>query len=115
MRRISLYFPCRSGILPQRRVRPRLPPPPPSLLLQRLRAFIQEQIEKFTRFRGVLAVGLSRTRTGDGGIGASKAQQPAFFSVGKLGGSDSLQIRLSDGLVAAVLDAARTSVDVNVV
>ncbi len=68
--------------------------PPPSLLLQRLPAFIQEQIEKFARFRGVLAVGLSRIRTGDGGFGASKAQQPAFFSVGKLGGSDSLQIRL---------------------
>ncbi len=52
------------------------------------------QHEKFPRFRGVLAVGLSRTRTGDRGFGASKAQQPAFFSVGKLDGSDSLQIRL---------------------
>jgi hypothetical protein len=83
--------------------------------LQRLCAFIQEQIGKFPRFRGVLAVGLSRIRTGDGRFATSKAQQPEFFSVGKLGGSDSLQIRLSDGLVAAVLDAARTSVDVNVV
>jgi hypothetical protein len=48
-----------------------------------------------------LAVGLSRIRTGDGGFGASKAQQPAFFSVGKLGGSDSLSIRSSEGLGSA--------------
>jgi hypothetical protein len=32
-------------------------------------------------------------RTGDGGFGASKAQQRAFFSVGKLGGSLSFSIR----------------------
>ncbi len=52
--------------------------PPPSLLLQRLGAHTREQSEKFARFRGVLAGGLSRIRTGDGGFGASKAQQPAF-------------------------------------
>ena len=62
--------------------------------MQRLCAFIPEQIEKFARFRGVLAVKPSRIRTGDGGFGPSKTQQPAFFSVGKSGGSDSLQIRL---------------------
>jgi hypothetical protein len=40
-----------------------------------------------------LAVGPSRIRTGDRGFGASKAQQPALFSVGKLGGSVSPVIR----------------------
>ena len=69
--------------------------------MQRLRAFIQEQIEKFARFRGVLVVGLSRIRTGDCRFGALKAQQPAFFSVCKLGGSDSLSIRPSEGLGSA--------------
>ena len=58
----------------QRRVRYRLCPPPSSLRLQRLRAFIQEQIEKLTRFRGVLAVRLRRIRTRDGGFEASKGQ-----------------------------------------
>jgi len=62
--------------------------------LRRFPARTRAQPEKSPRFRGVLAVGLSRIRTGDGGFGASKAQQPTFFSVGKLGGSDSLQIRL---------------------
>ncbi len=66
-----------------------------SLRLRRLPACTWGQSEKFARFRGVLAVGLSRIRTGDGGFAASKAQQSAFFSVGKLGGSDSLLIRPS--------------------
>ena len=66
--------------------------PPTSLRLQRLCTRTREQSEKFARFRGVLAVGLSRIRTGDGGFGASKAQQPALFSVAKLDGSDSLSI-----------------------
>ena len=44
--------------------------PPPSLLLQRLRARIQEQPEKFPRFRGVLAVEPWCIRTGDCGFRA---------------------------------------------
>ena len=45
----------------------------------------------------VLADGLSRIRTGDGGFGDSKAQHPTLFSVAKLGGSDSLLVRPSEG------------------
>jgi hypothetical protein len=56
--RISLYFPCRTGICSERRVPPRLPPPPLSLRTQRLFQYIQVQTEKFTRFRGVLGVGV---------------------------------------------------------
>ena len=54
-RRISLYFPCRSGKRQQRRVRSRLAPPPSSPLLQRLPARTPAQPEKSPRFRGVLA------------------------------------------------------------
>jgi hypothetical protein len=43
----------------------------------------------------------SSIRTGDGGVGALKAQWPAFISVAKLGGSDSLSIRLNEGLGSA--------------
>ena len=75
----------------QRLVRTRLRPPPFGLGLQRLRARTREQSEKTPRFRGVLAVKPSRIRTGDGGFASSKAQQPAFFSVAELGGSDSLR------------------------
>ena len=60
-----------------------------------------ERSEKFARFRGVLAVGLSRIRTGDRGFGAKMTPQTAFISVGKLGGSDSPPICLPlaiDGL-----------------
>jgi len=72
----------------------RISPAPPFVLpSQRLGAHTGEQSEKFARFRGVLGVGLSRIRTGDAGFGAWTPLQPAFFSVGKLGGSDSLQIR----------------------
>ncbi len=90
----SLHFPSRSGIFVQRRVRYRLVPPPFSLLLQRFSARTRAQPEKSPRIRGVLADQPSRNRTGDGGFGASKAQHPGFFSVGKLAGSDSLQTRL---------------------
>ncbi len=61
--------------------------PPPSLLLQRLRARIQEQPEKFPRFRGVLAAEAWRIRTGDCGFWGRKTPRPGFVSVAKLGGS----------------------------
>jgi hypothetical protein len=63
--------------------------------LQRLRARTREQTEKFARFRGVLAVGLSRIRTGDGGFRVRMTPQPVYFSVAMLSGSDSLSIRPS--------------------
>ena len=44
-------------------------------------------------------------RTGDGGVGASKAQQAALFSVRKLGGSDSLQVRIGVPRVRATTPA----------
>jgi hypothetical protein len=50
IREISLYFPDKSGICAKRRVRYRLHAPPFSLGLQRLSAFIQEQIVKFALF-----------------------------------------------------------------
>ncbi len=93
-RRISLYFPCRSGKRQQRRVRSRLPPPPSSLPLQRLPTRTRAQPEKSPRFRGVLAARLSRIRTGDCGVKAWKPLRPVFVSVGKLVGSVSLPIRL---------------------
>ncbi len=93
MRRISLYFPCRPGISPQRRVRPRLPPPPTSLRLQRLCTRYPRQSQKLPRFRGVLGEGHSRIRTGDGEFRADSGQLVAFISVAKFGGSDSLPIR----------------------
>lgn len=93
-RRISLYFPSRSGIRPQRRVRDRLGAPPPSLPLQRLPARTRARPEKFPRFRGVLAVKPWRVRTGDCRFQAGKAPQPVIFSVAKFGGSVSFSIRL---------------------
>ncbi len=42
----SLYFPCITGISPQRRVRPRLPPPPLSLPEQRLSGQAMARSEK---------------------------------------------------------------------
>jgi len=72
--RFPCIFPTEQGFRPQRRVRTRLPPPPLSLLLRRLRAFIYEQVEKFGRFRGVLAAEPRRIRTGDCGFGARKTR-----------------------------------------
>jgi hypothetical protein len=60
---------------------------------------------KIPRFRGVLAVEVARIRTGDGGFRAQDTPQPVFFSAAKLGGSGSHN---------RFLDAARTSVDVNI-
>ncbi len=57
-RRSSLYFPCRSGIWPQRRVRPRLHPPPSSLPTQRLFGKSARRPGKIPRFRAVLGEGL---------------------------------------------------------
>jgi len=93
-RRISLYFPCRSGKRQQRRVRSRLPPPPFSLRVQRLPVRTPAQPEKSPRFRGVLAAKPSRIRTGDCGFRARKTAPPVFISVAKLGGSVSPPIRL---------------------
>ncbi len=67
--RISLYFPCGSGKRLQRRVRPGLPPPPPSLRLQRLPAYIQRWPEKSTRFRGVWGGGLREPQAETAGWG----------------------------------------------
>jgi hypothetical protein len=93
--RVPLYFPCISGIYPQRRVRPRLPPPPLSLRKQRLSSTIRTQTKKFPRFRGVFAVGLIRFRTGDGRFWVESARFAPFISVANSGGSDSLQISLT--------------------
>ena len=86
-RRNSLYFPSLTGIRPQRRVRPRLSPPPPRLRLQRLSPTIQVPFEKFARFRGVLAIGIVRIRTGDGGFRGESVRLRAFISVANSGGS----------------------------
>jgi len=55
--------------------------------------------------------GASRIRTGDCGFRAQRRPRPAFFSVAKLGGSDSLSIRLSlvinQGLAYAALWSTR--------
>ncbi len=93
-RRISLYFPCRSGKRQQRRVRSRLHPPPFSLRVRRRPARTPAQPEKSPRFRGVLAVEPSCIRTRDCGLRAWKTPRPAFVSVASLGGSDSPPIRL---------------------
>jgi len=90
----SLYFPGVSGNPPQRRVRSSLHPPPPSLLLQRLPAGARAGREKSPRLRGVLGVETWRSRTGDGGLRGWKRRRTAFVSVARLGGSDSLWIRL---------------------
>ncbi len=82
----------------QRVLRVRIPlSPPPSLLLQRLSARGQEEPLKIPRFRGVLAVGPWCIRTGDCGFRAWTAPLSVFFSVAKLGGSDSPSIRPGDG------------------
>ncbi len=65
--------------------------------LQRRPVWIQASPEKFPRFRGVLGVEGRRIRTGDCGFRAQGELQPALFSVARLGGSDSLPIRLSGG------------------
>ena len=70
--------------------------PPFSPSLQRLIAQSARQRQKFPRVRGVLAVEASCVRTGDGGFRAWKTPRPAFVSAAKSGGSDSLQIRLSE-------------------
>ena len=98
---ISVYFPSKSGIFAQRRVRYRLHAPPFSLPLRRFPARTRAQPEKSPRFRGVLAAKPSRIRTGDFGFRAWKTPHPAFFSVAKLGGSDPLSIRPSEGLGSA--------------
>jgi hypothetical protein len=52
----SLYFPCLTGISPQRRVRPRLPPPPHRLRSRDFPPGSRGWIRKSSRIRGVLAV-----------------------------------------------------------
>jgi hypothetical protein len=76
------------GVRPQRRVRTRLHPPPSSLLLRRLPARTAARPEKSPRFRGVLAVGPGRIRTGDCGFGAPMTTDFTFVSAARLGGSD---------------------------
>ncbi len=71
--------------------------PPCSLRLQRLRARIWQQPEKFPRFRGVLAGSPFCFRTRDRRFRAQKTPPPACFSVAKLPGSVSLAIRLGEG------------------
>jgi hypothetical protein len=88
-RRNSLYFPCRSGIWPQRRVRPRLPPPPFSLRLRRLRGRNRNRPQSPAVSRG-FGGAPRRTRTGDCRFRSWKAPQSVFVSVAKLAGSESL-------------------------
>jgi hypothetical protein len=86
-------FPADQGIEPERRVRSRLPPPPSSLGLQRLPPCAWPRPENFPRFRGVLAEGPERIRTGESEFRADEAPRVAFLSVANLGGPDSRQIR----------------------
>ncbi len=86
-----------SLLIRQRVLRVRISLAPPfSLRVRRLPARSWAQSEKSPRFRGVLAVKPARIRTGDCGFRASMTPLPAFFSVAKLGGSDSLEIRLAE-------------------
>ena len=63
--------------LSKTKVEVRIPPSPPlSPQEQRLSPDSEVQIRKFPRFRGVLAVGVCRIRTGDGGFGARCAPRP---------------------------------------
>lgn len=55
--KISLYFPCLSGIGPQRRVRARLPPPPLSLPEQRLSGQYERRSEKSRDSEGFWRLG----------------------------------------------------------
>jgi len=68
-RRTSLHFPYRSGNRPQRRVRPRLHPPPFGLVVRRLWPHTRYRVEKRPRFRGALAMREPAIRTGDHGFG----------------------------------------------
>jgi hypothetical protein len=81
----SLYFPCRTGIWPQRRVRPSLPPPPFGLSVRRLAARAWAQAEKTARFRGVLAVEPVSIRTGGRGFSAFRRPQREMISVANFG------------------------------
>jgi len=87
LERNSLYFPYISGNRSQRRVRPRLLPPPLRWLEQRLLAMRHRRTRKIGRFRGVLAVGVLRIRTGDCRFGGRRTPRPAFFSVARCCGS----------------------------
>ena len=93
-RRISLYFPCRSGISVERQARSRLPPPPFGRRGRRLSARTRAQAEKSPRFRGVLAVEPSQIRTGDCRCRGRMMPDAVFIHVAKFGGSDSLPVRL---------------------
>jgi len=89
----SLYFPCNAGIRVQRSVRPRLRTPPHSHVSPGYSHRARRRTEKFPRFRGVLAEGPQRNRTGESEFRADEASAVTFFSVGKCHGPDSPQIR----------------------
>jgi hypothetical protein len=55
---IPCIFPAYQGSALRDEFAPDFPPPPLSLRTQRLVQYIQVQTEKFTRFRGVLGVGV---------------------------------------------------------
>ncbi len=84
--RFPCTFPADQGFRAQRRVRDRLPPPPFSLLLQRLPERFQRWTQKNTRFRGAVA-------QGDGEFRAQMTPRRPSISVAKLSGSLSLSIR----------------------
>jgi hypothetical protein len=86
-------FPVSSPLSRERRVRTRLPAPPPSLRLRRLCGRTPRPTQKVPRFRGVLGEGRSRIGTGDGEFRADRGRLVAFISVAKFGGPDSLPIR----------------------
>jgi hypothetical protein len=93
-RRNSLYFPCRSGIWPRRRVRYRLLPPPFSPQLPEALRLERDSSPKTPWLCGVLGASWGGTGTGDRGFRAWKTPQSACVSVGRLAGSDLLLIRL---------------------
>ena len=78
LRRISLYLPCRSGISPKRRVRPRLPPPPTSPRLRRLRAGSASRRRTYRHFAGFWAGTLAQPNRRRG-FPASDPATPADF------------------------------------
>ena len=102
--RIPCIFPVDQGTRSQRRVRDRLPAPPFSLQLQKLRALIREQPKKFPRFRRVLRGRLQCSRTRDAGSGAQRCHGWRF----SLLPSSAVRIRVAPPCELAQGDSKRS-------